>query len=174
MTTNKKRVARQQSLRKQFLEKPTYRRLYEQYEDTQEPELLGKLNQEYTKFVNYVSLLSLIQTHVKFKSLHFREQNSSQKQELVSEETMEYALDQKKSSGLELTIPQWDAVLESEDLIQAVSDLTEHQQQILWFLFIEDMPVKQAKAQLNVSQQSISKTKNRALKKIQKQLEEKE
>lgn len=86
-------------------------------------------------------MLSLIKIHVKYKSLHIRERYQTYKQELVSEDTLEYVLNQKEVSELELPLKQWNTALESEDLVNAVSTLSERQQQIVWLLFVEEIPV---------------------------------
>ena len=133
---------------------------------------MQQLNQDYSNFVNYIRLLSLIKTHVKYKSLHVRERYQIYKQELVSEDTLDYEINRKEASKLELPLTQWDAALESEDMVKAVSNLSERQQEILWLLFVEDIPVMEIKKKLNVSQQAISKTKKRALKNVEEYLKE--
>jgi len=109
---------------------------------------------------------------VKYKSLHVRERYQIYKQELVSEDTLDYEINRKEASKLELPLTQWDAALESEDMVKAVSNLSERQQEILWLLFVEDIPVMEIKKKLNVSQQAISKTKKRALKNVEEYLKE--
>lgn len=66
-----------------------------------------------------------------------------------------------------------DEALENEELIEVITRLSQRQQEVLWLLFIEDLSGVQVKKRLNVSQQSISKTKKRALNNIEKKWEEK-
>lgn len=158
-------------IKKKFLEKPAYNYLYKQYQTTRDPKLLQQLNQAYSDFINYMRLLSLIQTNVKYKGLHIKKKFYEQKQELVGEESLKYMINQKASSNMKHSHTQWDTVLESEELVKAVSTLSKRQQQILWIQFVEDIPAVQSRKQLNISQQSISKTRQRALRNIKKILE---
>lgn len=61
--------------------------------------------------------------------------------------------------------------MEDEALIEAVSSLTKREEQVIWLLFVEDKTNTDITTILGVSQQSISKTKRRALKKLESFLE---
>lgn len=91
----------------------------------------------------------------------------------MSDELFEYLFNQKDEKKSRFPPRNWNDVLESEVLIEAISKLTQRQQEVLWLLFVEELQGIQAKKRLNVSQQSISKTKKRALNNIQKIWEEK-
>ena len=99
-----------------------------------------------------------------------RERLYQNTQELVSEEKWEYTLDQQQSPLQPLKIDQWGAVLENEELLNAVSTLTERQQHVLWLLFIDGLQAREVRKQLDVSIQAVTKTKQRALTKIKQQL----
>lgn len=160
-------------LEKQFLKIPKNRKLYKKYQNTKNINLLHQLNQSYSNFVNYTRLLSLIQINVKYKSWHVQKKYRKHNQELVSDELFEYLFNQKDEKKSRFPPRNWNDVLESEVLIEAISKLTQRQQEVLWLLFVEELQGIQAKKRLNVSQQSISKTKKRALNNIQKIWEEK-
>lgn len=160
------------NLKREFLKVGEHRVWYEAYQETKDSNLLEKLSSAYSDFVNYAVLLSLIQTNIKYKSLHVRERLYKNTQELVSEEKWEYTLNQQQITMQPLTLDQWDNVLEDAELLEAVSSLTERQQQVLWLLFIEELQPIEAKEKLNVSVQAISKTKQRALIKIKQRLQE--
>ena len=158
------------NLKRQFLKTLDHQAWHDTYQQTKDPILLEKLNSAYSDFVNYTVILSLIQTNIKYKSLHVRERLYQNTQELVSEEKWEYTLDQQQSPLLPLKIDQWGAVLENEELLNAVSTLTERQQHVLWLLFIDGLQATEVRKQLDVSIQAVSKTKQRALTKIKQQL----
>ena len=169
---NNSRKGTPPDLRKQFLKSPCHQSLYEAYLETQDSVLLEQLNQAYSDFVNYTVLLSLIHTNVKYRSLHVRENLSKIRQELVSEEKLEYVLNQ-QSTGMHPSVPdQWENILGNDQLLDAVTTLTERQQQVLWLLFVEGLPATKAREYLQVSPQAISRAKQRALTKIKQQMEE--
>lgn len=161
-------------LEKKFLEIPENRNLYKKYKNTKSLNLLHELNQSYSDFVNYTRLLSLIQINVKYKSWHIQKQFRLHNQELMQEELFEYLFDQKNERKTRFPAKNWSDVLENEELIEAITKLSQRQQEVLWLLFVEELSGVQAKKRLNVSQQSISKTKKRALDNIKKNWEEKE
>lgn len=160
-----------QKLKNFFLEYPEHQRLYDDYKKNQSPEKLIQLNQAYSDFVNYTRLLSLIRIHVKYRSLHLKNKIQKYEKELVSEESLEYLVTKENVKESNFLARHWYTVLENDQLIDAVSTLSERQQQILWMLFVEDIPAAQAKEKLKVSQQSVSKTRKRALQNIEKLLE---
>ena len=172
MGTSKRKTRNFPDLKRQFLRMPPHQALYEHYQETQDPDLQEELNQAYSDFVNYTVLLSLIQTNLKYRSLHVRERLYQNTQELVSEESLEYALNQQQADPNPLFVDHWESVLTDDQLLEAVSSLTERQQQVLWLLFIEGLPATEARKHLAISDQAVSKTKQRALEKVKQQLEE--
>ena len=169
---NNSRKGAPPNLRKQFLKLPCHQSLYESYLETHDSVLLEKLNQAYSDFVNYTVLLSLIHTNVKYRSLHMREHLSQIRQELVSEEKLEYILNQQSSGMPPSVLDQWETILGNDQLLDAVTTLTERQQQVLWLLFVEGLPATEAREYLKVSPQAISRAKQRALTKIKQRMEE--
>ena len=157
----------------QFLKDPENRTLYKKYQNTKNINLFHQLNHSYTNFVNYTRLLSLIQINVKYKSWHVQKQFKRHNQELIQDELFEFLFVQRSKTEKSFPEKNWDEALENEELIEVITRLSQRQQEVLWLLFIEDLSGVQVKKRLNVSQQSISKTKKRALNNIEKKWEEK-
>lgn len=168
---NRKEKHLKEQLKKKFLKEAKYQQIYKHYLETNDSKLFEQLNGDYSDFVNYTILLSLIQTNIKYTSLHVRERLQKQYSEIVSEESLEYAVNQDQSTELGLPPKRWEFIMEDEALIEAVSSLTKREEQVIWLLFVEDKTNTDITTILGVSQQSISKTKKRALKKLESFLE---
>ncbi|MER2180434.1 MAG: sigma-70 family RNA polymerase sigma factor [Desemzia incerta] len=168
---NRKEKHLEEQLKKKFLKEAKYQKIYKHYLETNDSKLFEQLNGDYSDFVNYTILLSLIQTNIKYTSLHVRESLQKQYSEIVSEESLEYAVNQEQSTELGLPPKRWEFIMEDEALIEAVSSLTKREEQVIWLLFVEDKTNTDITTILGVSQQSISKTKRRALKKLESFLE---
>lgn len=168
---NRKEKHLEEQLKKKFLKEAKYQKIYKHYLETNDSKLFEQLNGDYSDFVNYTILLSLIQTNIKYTSLNVRERLQKQYSEIVSEESLKYAVNQDQSTELGLPPKRWEFIMEDEALIEAVSSLTKREEQVIWLLFVEDKTNTDITTILGVSQQSISKTKRRALKKLESFLE---
>lgn len=172
MDTKKNKLVKQ--LRKNFLQEPRHLMRYKKYLKTKDQSLLQQLNEDYSDYVNYTILLSLIQTNIKFKSLHVREQMQDQHKEIVSEDSLEYLVNQKRAYELDLPPKKWEFIFEDGNLIEAMTKLTSREEQVLWLLFVEEFPSTEVQKALDISQQAVSKTKKRALHKLETFMKEEE
>jgi RNA polymerase sigma factor (sigma-70 family) len=165
MDTKKNKLVKQ--LRKNFLKEPRHLIRYKKYLETKDQSLLQQLNEDFSNYVNYTILLSLIQTNIKFKSLHVRERMQDLNKEVISEDSLEYLVNQKRAYQLDLPPKKWEFIFEDGHLIEAMTKLTSREEQVLWLLFVEEIPSIEVQKALDISQQAVSKTKKRALSKLE-------
>lgn len=68
---------------------------------------------------------------------------------------------------------EWEFLLEKEELIEALEELSLHQQHLLWLLFVEEKTQKEVAQLWKVSPATISQTKARAYQHLRHFLEQK-
>lgn len=68
----------------------------------------------------------------------------------------------------------WEFQLEQPGLIEAISQLTELQQEVVWRLYVLGESQKEVAIEMGISAAAVSKTKNRAINSLKEKMESKE
>ena len=67
--------------------------------------------------------------------------------------------------------PVWETYIQNEKVLTAIKNTTDHQQRILWLVFVISYKQKEVAQMLSVSEAAVSKSKELGLAKIKRILE---
>lgn len=119
------------------------------------------------------SLLRFIKLKIRYKQLDlWRDMKKVRNTEsLFLEEVGENI--QEEDAPYDTFTPEWEFLMEDDGLIDALQQLTDRQQEILWMLIVEGKSQEEVAATLRLSPASVSQTKKRAYKQLRSFLERK-
>lgn len=112
-------------------------------------------------------ILNNLKRNIYYKNQHLLARNNYSKfNYYVTNET----LDMNKSKELFKMQNNWEDIISDDSLLYSIERMDVKYQQILWLLIVEQATQKEISKSMNVSQQSVSKTRKLILKKLKRTL----
>lgn len=148
-----------------------YQRVFNSPEDRQRNDELDSRFQEFWDEVRFTKFLSSL---IRFTAIELAVRNQKTSNACQPTDEVERVIDSLVSDSDKSEWEdnfEWKDVLADKRIWDAVQTLTEKEQEVLTLLYLRNLKEAKAASLLGVSQQTVSKTKKRALLKLRKQLE---
>lgn len=173
-------------LAKKFLEEnESNKDLYDRAKLYNDEEAALELKEEFSTYLSKIHFLSYLDKTLKFTALQFINKNkkTNYKEKLILNEFNENLDDEVintiSDKPLDYLIEIFDndnnfdftEIITDELLLKSIKELTQKQKKILFMKYIQDKEEKKIANELNISIQSVNKTKNTILNKLKKCLE---
>lgn len=159
------------------------KRIYDDYLKSKDIKLKKIIDNKFNNFLIKVSFYSYINKTLYYSSLNFKKKayhihnnellilNKTYKdseEELINTLTLEDNFDYDINMDNHNYKYDWNSLLSNELLLDGIYSLTEKQKFILYMNIVEEKTEIQIAKELNISKQAVNKTKNTALKKLNK------
>ncbi|MDF0725781.1 sigma-70 family RNA polymerase sigma factor [Cytobacillus sp. S13-E01] len=167
-----------------FLEDDEHRGLFKKYCSNPNIELKQKIDDKFITFYSKIRLISYFS-----KAIHFASQDFDKKQRLFQSRNqlllnqpfsnedgnetgtlLDSIADDRSEIKLEELFENLEDYIQEKSLYQAISSLTLKQKHILYLSYIKNLSDTHIAERLNISQQAVTKTKNKALVKVRRNI----
>jgi RNA polymerase sigma factor (sigma-70 family) len=171
-------MSKNNKIMKNFLSIEENQKLFESYKREPTEEKKKLLNKKYKKFAKTIRAISYLNKTIHFESkkmdqrirIHNQrfqlildkpttKEDNTNLVDLVVDESIEKQFD-------EITSEQLEDYINNPNVANSIKKLTEKQKNILYLLYVKNLKANEIAKITKVSQQSVSKTKNKAIEKI--------
>lgn len=146
-----------------FLEQDKTIENIKEYKKNPSNELSQEIIKHLKDYFTYVLLLNNLKRNVYFKSQHLSVRAFNDKNTVYIPGEL---IDLNVSPNEYRYQKEWDDIINSAELLDAINKLSIKYQRILWLLFVDRLSQKDVSKMFLVSQQSISKDKRKLLKRL--------
>ncbi|NDI35182.1 sigma-70 family RNA polymerase sigma factor [Chengkuizengella sediminis] len=163
---------------KRFFKEKKYKLRYEEYLRTEDPLYITQLEDSFKEYYYKVRILNYFNTYLHFKAIKhdIKYRKLQQRFQLILDRSIEGGnntfLDNIEDEKSQINIDEMDISLydfvKNERLSNAINKLTNQQKKVLYFYYMKEMKDIEIANELNVTRQSISKTRSTAIKKLRK------
>ncbi len=160
----------------EFLRSPNSKKLFDEYQKNKAEDIKLLLDEQFKKFYQRFRLLSYLIKVLHYESKHFDKKirlHNSRNQLSLSTNIDLFATTHKSEDVFSEKVNYSNNIedhITSENLLKSVSKLTDRQKQILSLAYIEQMTDTEIARRQGITQQAVSKAKNKAINKIKGEL----
>ncbi|WP_044899305.1 sigma-70 family RNA polymerase sigma factor [Brevibacillus thermoruber] len=158
-------------LMRSFLKQPEIQKLYRKWVDhPDDKDTSNELNERFKKFYSEIRLIKYISSVIRYTAIEFdvRERKQYQLHQPLEEE-----FSQKLCVNMDIAFDENDLlgeVIGDERVLRAVQTLTERERSILTLFYLQGNKEIEIANRFGITQQAVSKTKRRAIQKLQNHL----
>lgn len=165
---------------KEFLKESYHEKLFSQYKREPTPQNQKKLEEAFQKFSRKIIAISYLRKVIHYESRNFDKKirNEKKKELLILNQPIEndlFLIDLFEDEGLnqkmecEISNDIKDHLM-NHDLLKAIKSLTPKQKEVLYLYFVKELKDVEIAKKMKVSQQAVSKLRNKALQKLKEEI----